>query len=63
MLNEGDRLAVLGKLIDCVAEGGQLLIVDEGSSMAGFKSVLSKHSEVWTAFYEKAGYLFVNHFV
>lgn len=59
MLPEADRLAVLARLIGHVAPRGWLLIADEASNMAGFKTVLAKSGRRWDSELDRRGHLFV----
>ena len=58
MLNEVDRLNVLGSLVYHVAENGHLLIADERSNMDGFNRVLKTSDLNWKIDKQNRGYLF-----
>lgn len=59
MLDEGPRLKALGRLIDHVAPNGWVLIADESSNIAGFKTVFDAHCEQWSTEVAKKGTLFL----
>ncbi|OJI94222.1 methyltransferase family protein [Planktotalea frisia] len=59
MLAETPRLFVLARLIQHVVPKGRVLIEDERSNIAGFKTVLQQDESVWDTVFEKGGTLFV----
>jgi SAM-dependent methyltransferase len=59
MLDEQPRLAVLERLIGCVAESGWALIEDERSNIAGLKAVFDAHEVAWETVTAKRGTLFL----
>ena len=59
MLAETPRLFVLVRLIHHVVPKGRVLIEDERSNIAGFKTVLQQDESVWDTVFEKGGTLFV----
>lgn len=58
MLSENDRLAVLDRMLKHVVQNGWVLIADEASNMAGFKSVFQRDKFEWTYEFLERGYLF-----
>ncbi|SDE62155.1 class I SAM-dependent methyltransferase [Limimaricola pyoseonensis] len=58
MLGRAERMSVLAALLDHVEDHGWLLIADEPSNMADFRSVLSAHRAEWATEYQASGYLF-----
>ncbi len=59
MLPLSPRLDVLGRLIDHVAVGGWLLIVDEPSNIEAFQAVIAEHRFDFETERHQRGYLFV----
>jgi SAM-dependent methyltransferase len=59
MLDEKPRLDTLARLLSCVAAGGWILIEDERTNIAGFKSIFERHKTQWDVMQEKRGTLFL----
>jgi 2-polyprenyl-3-methyl-5-hydroxy-6-metoxy-1,4-benzoquinol methylase len=61
MLDRADRIAVLARMLACVAPGGHVLIADENSNMTDFEAVLDTSDDHWAITLKKSGLLFVSH--
>lgn len=59
MLPRAVRIAVLATLLDNVAEGGWMLILDEPSNIADFETAIAAHDFEWTTELRTRGVLFV----
>jgi len=59
MLNEGERSAVLGNLLELSKPGTHILIADERSNLPSFKAVLNASQWDWKMTLERRGFLFV----
>ena len=58
MLSQPDMLRVLATLLDHVSDDGWVLIADEASNMAGFKTVMENHARNWKIETDRSGCLF-----
>lgn len=59
MLDEGERIGVLGDLLHFTAAAAVVLIADERSNMAAFERVFEQSELPWTTMLKKSGLLFV----
>jgi len=60
MLPQAQHLAVLSRLIEYASDGSWVLIADERSNMAGFKSVFDADRHDWETTRDGKGYLFLH---